>query len=163
MDLNALAESLKATPISQAISGSDALFPLLECVHVLAVVTVVGAIAIVDLRLLGLRARGRHVQELLHQFVPVTLGAFAVGFVAGALMFIAKPDTYLANAFFLVKMLLLAMAGANAITFHLLFSRDLAGVGPGVAAPLPARLSGLFSLSAWIAIIACGRWIGFTT
>jgi len=60
-------------------------------------------------------------------------------------------------------MLLLALAGANAITFHLLFSRDLAGVGPGVAAPLPARLSGLFSLSAWIAIIACGRWIGFTT
>jgi len=163
MDLNDLAERLKATPLSQAISGSDTLFPLLECVHVLAVVTVVGAIAIVDLRLLGLRARGRHIQELLHQFVPVTLAAFVVGFMAGALMFIAKPDTYLANGFFLAKMLLLALAGANAIAFHLIFNRALARVGPGVAAPLPARLSGLFSLTAWIAIIACGRWIGFTT
>jgi len=163
MDLSDLAERLKATPLSQAISGSDTLFPLLECVHVLAVVTVVGAIAIVDLRLLGLRARGRHIQELLHQFVPVTLAAFAVGFMAGALMFIAKPDTYLANGFFLAKMLLLSLAGANAIVFHLIFNRALARVGPGVAAPLPARLSGLFSLTAWIAIIACGRWIGFTT
>jgi hypothetical protein len=163
MDINDLAERLKATPLSQAISGSDTLFPLLECVHVLAVVTVVGAIAIVDLRLLGLRARGRRIEDLLRQFVPVTLGAFVVGFVAGALMFIAKPDTYLANGFFLTKMVLLALAGANAIAFHLVFSRALAGARPGVAAPLPARLSGLFSLSVWIAIIACGRWIGFTT
>ncbi len=163
MTLNDLAEQLKATPVSQAISGSDTLFPLLECVHVLAVVIVVGAIAIVDLRLLGLRARGRDIHELLHQFVPVTLGAFGVGFVAGALMFIAKPDTYLANGFFLAKMVLLALAGANAIAFHLIFSRTLTRAAVGVAAPLPARLSGLFSLSVWIAIIACGRWIGFTT
>jgi len=163
MTLNDLVERLKGTPLSQAISGSDTLFPLLECVHVLAVVIVVGAIAIVDLRLLGLRARGRDIQELLKQFVPVTLGAFGVGFVAGALMFIAKPDTYLANAFFLTKMVLLALAGANAITFHLIFHRTLARASAGVAAPLPARLSGLFSLGVWIAIIACGRWIGFTT
>jgi hypothetical protein len=163
MDINDLAERLKATPLSQAISGSDTLFPLLECVHVLAVVVVVGAIAIVDLRLLGLRARGRDIHELLNQFVPVTLGAFGVGFVAGALMFIAKPDTYIANAFFVVKMGLLALAGANAVAFHLIFSRSLARVAAGMAAPLPARLSGLFSLSVWIAIIACGRWIGFTT
>jgi len=163
MTLSDLAERLKATPLSQAISGSDTLFPLLECVHVLAVVIVVGAIAIVDLRLLGLRARGRDIQELLNQFVPVTLGAFGIGFGAGALMFIAKPDTYLANAFFLAKMGLLTLAGANAVAFHLIFSRTLARTTAGVAAPLPARLSGLFSLSVWIAIIACGRWIGFTT
>jgi hypothetical protein len=163
MTLNDLVERLKATPLSQAISGSDTLFPLLECVHVLAVVIVVGAIAIVDMRLLGLRARGRNIQELLHQFVPVTLGAFGVGFVAGALMFVAKPDTYLANGFFITKMVLLVLAGANAIAFHLIFSRTLDRAAAGVAAPLPARLSGLFSLSVWIAIIACGRWIGFTT
>ncbi len=163
MDINALADQLKATPISQAISGSDTLFPLLECVHVVAVATVVGAIAIVDLRLLGLRARERDVHDLVRQLVPISLGAFIVAFVAGVLMFISKPDVYLANIFFLVKMVLLVFAGLNMLSFHLVFGRGLAGIGAQARLPLPARISGALSLSVWIAIIACGRWIGFTT
>jgi uncharacterized membrane protein len=163
MTLTDLALQLKATPLSQAISGSDLLFPLLECVHVLAVATVVGAIAIVDLRLLGVRAKNRDVHELLRQFVPLALGAFVLAFVAGVMMFIAKPDTYLGNIFFLVKMGLLVLAGLNMLSFHFIFSRQLEGRGAGAAMPLAARISGGLSLSFWIAIIACGRWIGFTT
>ncbi len=163
MTLSDLAAQLKATPLSQAISGSDALFPFLECVHVLAVVTVVGAIAIVDLRLLGLRAKNRDVHELLRQFVPISIGAFILAFVAGVFMFIAKPDTYLGNVFFLVKMGLLVLAGLNMLSFHFIFSRQLEGRGAGASMPLAARISGGLSLTFWIAIIACGRWIGFTT
>ncbi len=163
MGIHALADQLKATPISLAISGSDTLFPLLECVHVVAVATVVGSIAIVDLRLMGLRARNRDVNELLRQLVPIALGAFVVAFVAGVFMFIAKPDTYIDNIFFDVKMGLLALAGANMLTFHLVFGRALAGMGTMTRLPLPARISGALSLSFWVAIVACGRWIGFTT
>ena len=161
--LSDLAVQIKATALSQAISGSDTLFPLIECVHVLAVVTVVGAISIVDLRLIGLRARERDVHDLLRQFVPLSLLAFVVAFVAGVLMFIAKPDTYLGNIFFLAKMGLLVLAGINMLSFHLIFSRQLDGRGAGAVMPLAARISGGLSLSFWIAIIACGRWIGFTT
>jgi hypothetical protein len=163
LGIHALADQLKATPISLAISGSDTVFPLLECVHVVAVATVVGSIAIVDLRLMGLRARNRDVNELLRQLVPIALGAFVVAFVAGVFMFIAKPDTYIDNIFFDVKMGLLALAGANMLTFHLVFGRALAGVGTMARLPLSARISGALSLSVWVAIVACGRWIGFTT
>jgi hypothetical protein len=163
LGIHALADQLKATAISQAISGSDTLFPLLECVHVVAVATVVGAIAIVDLRLIGLRAQERDVHDLLRQLVPISLCAFVVAFIAGALMFVAKPDTYIDNVFFDVKMVLLVLAGLNMLTFHFVFRRTLAAVGMQARLPLPARISGVLSLSFWIAIIACGRWIGFTT
>ncbi len=163
MDIHALADQLKATPLSLAISGSDTLFPLLECVHVAAVATVVGSIAIVDLRLIGVRARERDVNDLLRQLVPISLCAFVVAAITGALMFISKPDVYIANIFFTVKMVLLLIAGLNMLTFHLVFSRGLAGAGRAARLPAPARVSGLLSLGFWIAIITCGRWIGFTT
>jgi cytochrome bd-type quinol oxidase subunit 2 len=163
LTITELADRLKATPLSEAISGSDTLFPLIECVHVLAVVVVVGAIAIVDLRLLGLRARERLAHDLVRQFVPISLAAFVVAFLAGALMFVAKPDVYIANLFFVTKMALLALAGLNMIAFHLVFGRALAGGDAPAHVPLSARISGGLSLGFWIAIITCGRWIGFTT
>jgi len=161
--LDSFCEQLAATPLSQVIQTTEWVIPAIQTVHIVAVAAVMASIVIVDLRLMGLRARNRDVNELLRQLVPIALGAFVVAFVAGVFMFIAKPDTYIDNIFFDVKMGLLALAGANMLTFHLVFGRALAGVGTMARLPLSARISGALSLSVWVAIVACGRWIGFTT
>jgi len=154
---------LQHTPLSTVIRESDWVFPAIECVHVIAFVIVVGSIAVVDLRLIGVASRDRRIDELTAELLPVTWIAFAVAATAGLLLFIAKPLTYTQNFFFLGKMLLLAAAGANMLIFHRFVEHRAAGQTAGSTPPMAARASGLASLALWIAIVAFGRWIGFTT
>jgi len=142
---------LQDTAVATAIRESDLLFPVVETVHVLAIALVVGTIAQVDLRLLGFGFRGRTVAELTRAVLPWTLGSFLLASVTGALLFASNPVHYFANGPFRLKFLLLLLAGGNAALFHLLGRR-----------PVAARLSRAVSLGCWVAIIATGRWIGFT-
>ena len=154
---------LQTTQLSTTIRESDWLFPAIECVHVIAFVTVVGSISVVDLRLMGLASKGRRIDETIESLLPITWIAFAIAAVAGLLLFVSKPITYTQNFFFLGKMLLLAAAGANMLIFHRFVEHRAAGQTVGSTPPLAARASGLASLALWIAIVAFGRWIGFTT
>jgi hypothetical protein len=154
---------LQATQISTAIRESDWIFPTIESVHVIAFVVVVGSIAVVDFRLLGVASRTRRADELTAELLPLTWGAFALAAAAGLLLFVAKPVTYTGSGFFLSKMVLLALAGVNMAAFHLFVHKQLVGLPPGASEPIWARLSGFLSLALWITIVACGRMIGFTT
>jgi hypothetical protein len=154
---------LQHTPLSTTIRESDWVFPTIECVHVIAFVTVVGSIAVVDLRLIGVASRDRRISDLTEELLPLTWIAFGVAAAAGLLLFISKPVTYTQNVFFLGKMVLLLAAGVNMALFQRLVHPRLVGQPADSPPPLVARASGLASLTLWIAIVACGRWIGFTT
>ena len=162
MNLDALLRWLEATTLGATIGENEHLFPWLEAVHVLAITTVVGSILIVDLRLLGLASRERPVHRLMAEILPVTWTAFALAAVTGLLLFVAKAVSYGHNAFFLIKLGLLAAACANMLVFHNLSGRDVETWGQGGAPPQAARMAGAISLLLWVAIVACGRWIGFT-
>jgi len=161
--LTDLIEGLQATPLSTTIRESDWVFPTIESAHVIAFVVVVGSIAIVDLRLMGLASRNRRIDDLIAQLLPITWTSFAFAATAGLLLFIGKPITYTHSVFFLGKMLLLLFAAANMGVFHLFVEQRVKGLAADQPTPLAARVSGLVSLSLWIAIVAFGRWIGFTT
>jgi hypothetical protein len=64
MTYDALLKSLEGTSVALAIAESDALFPWIEAVHVLAITLVVGSIAIIDLRLIGFASRDHAVTSL---------------------------------------------------------------------------------------------------
>jgi hypothetical protein len=59
-------------------------------------------------------------------------------------------------------MILLCAAGLNMIVFHAISARDLQQWEKDAVPPLRARLAGAVSILLWIAIVVCGRWIGFT-
>ena len=83
--------------------------------------------------------------------------------VLEALLFASKAVTYGHNFFFLGKMGLLVLAGANMIVFQILVSRDVERWGSTPhTTPKAAKIAGLCSLCLWIAVVAFGRWIGFT-
>lgn len=153
---------LEATPFSLAMAESAWLFPAAESAHVIALTLVVGSISIVDLRLLGVASRRRSAPELAAAILPLTWVAFAGAVVTGALLFAAKPTSYLANPFFLGKLALLALAGLNMAAFHLLLARRLDGASGHTPPPLPVRISAGLSLSLWVAVVGFGRWIGFS-
>lgn len=153
---------LQNTSIATAIREGDTLFPWIECVHVLAITFVVGSIAAVDLRLLGLASRDRSVSRLTAEIVPLTWAAFAVALVSGSLLFSAKAVQYAANLSFDLKMSLLLLAGVNMLVFQLLTFRGVGVWDAGPTTPLPAKIAGGVSLSIWIGVVVCGRTIGFT-
>jgi hypothetical protein len=153
---------LQNTGFATAIREGDTLFPWIECVHVLAITFVVGSIAAVDLRLLGLASRDRRFSRLNAEIVPLTWAAFAVALTSGFLLFSAKAVQYGANLSFELKMGLLLLAGLNMTVFQLLTFRGVAAWDIGPSTPPSAKLAGALSLTLWIAIVVCGRTIGFT-
>jgi len=156
MEIDRIFDWLQATPVAVAIRENDILFPWIECIHVLAIVLVVGTIFIVDLRLLGIASRDRPMSVLLREVLPYTWTAFAVAAVTGSLLFSSNATKYAHNTFFQIKMMLLVIAAANMGIFHLIGAHKR---GQGL---LSVRAAGAISLLVWVGVIACGRWIGFT-
>lgn len=148
--------------IAEAIRENDTLFPLIESIHVIAICLVVGTILALDLRLLGLASVGRPVSRLANAILPVTWGAFAIAATSGFLLFISNATKYLANGYFDAKMILICTAGLNMVIFHAVGARDMPQWEKQARPPLAARLAGGLSILLWIAVVACGRWIGFT-
>jgi hypothetical protein len=144
------------------IRESPWLFPTIETVHVFALVFVVGTIMTVDLRLLGVTNRDRPFSQVAAEMLPWTWVAFGVAATAGFLMFSSKALVYYANIPFRVKMLCLLLAGINMSVFHLFGTRHLERWDLKQP-PIAARLAGGTSLLLWTAIVAAGRWVGFTT
>ncbi|GAC1452459.1 MAG: hypothetical protein PVS2B3_05900 [Steroidobacteraceae bacterium] len=160
--LDAFLQSLQSWSIATAIREGESLFPWIECVHVLALTLVIGSIAVVDLRLIGLTSRDRSVAQTTAAVLPVTWSAFTCAAITGGLLFASNATTYGHNGYFQIKMALIGLAGVNMGIFHLFLSRGAETWQTPAATPLRARVVGAVSLCLWIAIVACGRWIGFT-
>jgi len=157
-----LMHALEHQPFAVAISESTWLFPFFETVHVLALTLVVGSVAMMDLRLLGIGSRDRSVTELNSSVLPWTWCAFAVAAICGGLLFSSKASTYYVNIPFRIKMVCLAFAAVNMLIFHLVTERGVAAWDRGTP-PRAAKMAGAISLALWVVIVATGRWIGFTT
>jgi len=150
------------TALADNIRENDLLFPLVESVHVVAICLVVGSILAVDLRLLGFASINRPVSHVTRGILPLTWGAFVVAITSGGLLFISNATKYLGNGFFVAKMFLIGAAGLNMVIFHMIGAKNLPRWENDARLPLPARLAGGVSILLWIAVVACGRWIGFT-
>ena len=108
--INGLLQALDNSSFAENARESLWMFPTMECIHVLAIVFVVGSITRLDMRLMGLIERHRSVTELSDQMLPYTWTAFIVATIFGVLLWSSKPITYLGMAFFDVKMVLMALA-----------------------------------------------------
>jgi hypothetical protein len=167
MTLDSALDWLYATPAATVLRENALLFPWVEGLHVLAITLVFGSITIVDLRLMGLASRERSVDQLSATVLPVTWAAFAVAAISGSLLFASNAPNYAHNLYFRCKLSLIALAGVNMLIFQLVLN-PITNRGVAVdssapdAVPRSDRIVGALSIGLWIAVIACGRWIGFT-
>jgi len=157
MSINTIAHALADTSLATALSDSSWLFGTVESIHVLALTLVIGSIALVDLRLIGVGPARGTADQVLRRLLPFTLGGFALAAATGSVLIFANPIGYSQNFWFGAKFSLLALAGINALAFHLFAQGKL--LVDGALAP---RVSGAISLLLWTAIIVSGRWIGYT-
>jgi hypothetical protein len=163
MDISTFLESLESSGIATAIRDSLYLFPLLEATHVIGFSMVVGTIAIIDLRLLGVASTRRSFRRIASDTLKWTWAAFALTLATGSLMFITNAGVYYHNFFFRTKMVMLVLAGLNMLVFELSAGRTIHRWDKSASAPAAGRVTAALSLLIWISIIFLGRWIGFTT
>jgi hypothetical protein len=161
MDLTAFFTWLQQTGWAVAIRQGETLFPLIESVHVLAITALLGTIAIVDLRLIGVASRQQPISTTMAEVLPLTRIAFALAALTGGLLFASHAVDYSHKAPFIAKMLLLSVALINIGVFHLITARGIGAWDNELKVPLAVKSAGAVSLGLWIAIVACGRWIGF--
>jgi hypothetical protein len=148
---------LQDTNFSTAIRESTWLFPIIETTHVLALSLSVGTIALVDLRLVGVALRNRPVSEVSRQILPWALAGFTIMFVTGIFLFLSLPMKCYASNFFRVKMVLLVLAGANALFYQVKFFPHMSEWDDLPVPPRAVRVIGALSLLLWIFVIAAGR------
>lgn len=160
--MDAALDWLQKTALAIHIRDSLLLFPLLESTHVIGLAIVVGTVAIIDLRLLGLATMHRAFSRLGADTLPWTLGGFAVAAVTGTLMFMTNATVYFHNTWFRAKVLMLVLAALNAIVFELTARRTVGDWDLKRATPPVARAVAAISLVIWVGVIVAGRMIGFT-
>ena len=155
-----LLHALERGGVGEAMRNSMWLYPVVETVHIVGFIILVGSVLMFDLRVLGL-SRRISVRQLAGHLLPWSVAALALIVPAGLLMFASDAGALVGNRAFVLKMMLLMLAGANAAAFHLGAFRTAGQWDQGVAAPLSARLHAGASLVLWLAIVTCGRMIAY--
>ena len=160
--LTNLMESLQASWLAVFLHQTKWAFTTIEIVHVFAILLVIGTIAIVDLRLLGLASTKRPFTELAREILPWTWLAFVLAATAGSLLFISQATQYFVNTMFWIKMSIMVLAGINMLIFEFVTVRGVQTWDLKPIPPLPARLAGGISFSCWVLVFIFGRLTGFT-
>jgi hypothetical protein len=155
-------ESIEYSRLGTTIAESTWMFPTIETVHVIALVTVLGTIMIMDLRLIGVASRDVAVTQLSKDTLPWTWVAFVLAAITGTLLFVSKATSYVANPYFLWKLVMLSLAGFNMMYFHFFTYRTVEHWDLDPSIPFAAKLAGFLSLLFWLAVVFFGRAIGFT-
>ena len=160
--LTKLMEWIQASSLALFIHQTKWVFTTIEVVHVIAILLVIGSIAIVDLRLLGIASTKRPFTQLARDVLPCTWAAFALAATAGSLLFISQATAYFASTTFWIKMSIMALAGINMLVFEFITVRGVQEWDLKPTPPPPARLAGGISITCWILVFIFGRWTGFS-
>ena len=158
MEPLALAAQLEASPLGLWARGSTFGYPLANLAHLLGLVMLVGAIGVLDLRLLGLLRR-LPAAALAHSLIPIAAAGLALMILSGVVMFAADAGPLVRSPLFRWKLVLIGAALANVAVFHALWRRRderWAGELPGAA-----RLTAAASLGLWLAAATLGRLIAY--
>lgn len=144
--------TLEAWPLAEAIRRSVWAYPVLESLHIGAFASLVGSLLVLELRVFGAQP-GLSLTVLGRLAVRAALAGFALAVLSGSLLFFSAAAEIAANPAFRVKLVLILMAGGNALVFH---ARDSLRRHDGVA-----RFQAGLSLMLWFGVIAAGRLIAY--
>lgn len=145
---------LETSGVAQAMRQWLWLYPAVEITHIVGVVLLVGSVAMLDLRLLGLSPR-LPPSGLARHLLPWSWLGLALIVPSGLLMFSAHASEWVGNPVFGIKLALIAAAGGNAWLFH------RRGAWRDGEPSHRARIAGALSLSLRLGVLACGRLLAY--
>jgi hypothetical protein len=159
--LRSLFEYVNEFPTSVGIRESIYFYPALLTTHIVGMCVFAGLIIMMDLRLLGIGNSRTPLSLIQKRLFPWQMAGMGVSAVTGLLLVYGQPMRFYPNIFFWIKTVMMALAGVNALAFHLSTYRSVAAWDHGAKMPLAAKLSGGLGLVLWSLVIISGRLIAY--
>lgn len=159
MLLETLATALQASDFAHTLRTSIWLYPLVNIGHVIGIALLFGAIAPLDLRLIGCW-KSVPLDHLTRTLIPVAMAGLALAALTGSLLFATRPLDYIHEPLFGTKMALILAAVLNALVLRGSRQWKLVQVtndGPRLA----WRIAAIVSIALWLSVITIGRLIGY--
>jgi hypothetical protein len=160
-ELYVFCQWLERTSLGASIRNSLWEFPIIETVHIFGIILLVGSTSILDLRMLGFAFKEDTISKLARRYLPWSWAGFGIQVLTGFLLFSSEADKMYDNIAFRLKMIMIALAGLNALIFHVTAYKSVGKWEHDPVAPLSVRLAGTFSLLLWFGIVAAGRMIAY--
>jgi hypothetical protein len=157
MSVRALFEWIEAMPSSTAIRESLYGYPFLLTAHVVSMCLFAGLVVMMDLRLVGVANRTTPFSEVQRRLFPWQMLGLTLNAITGTVLFYGQPMRYYGKIFFWTKMVLMVLAGLNAMAFHRTTYRAVGSWDVGVEPPFAAKVAGVVSLILWAGVVVFGR------
>jgi len=133
-------------------------YPTILTLHTFGMGLLVGASAVIDLRLLGI-GRGLALAPMRSLF-NVMWGGFWLNLVTGSMLFAADATRRGVDPLFITKLVFVAIGVSTVV---LIRRNAFDAAGEPVAAGLSPKALAVLSLGAWIAAVTSGRLLAYVS
>jgi hypothetical protein len=141
------------------IAATYWLWPVLEIIHFIGLSLLLGGLIVIDLRLAG------HFRAMdlvaTHRLLPLVFLGFGLNLTTGILFFYGDPMRYSINIGFQIKMMLVVIAGLNALLYYWKVNPFIQDWSSDTRPPPIARFVAYTSLAVWTGVLLSGRLIPY--
>jgi hypothetical protein len=150
--VNDFFESLEHIGWVSTIATTGWMYATFGVIHYFSLLVLVGTIAIVDLRVLGLAARSQTISEVADQFFPWMWVALVTALFSGFIMFLTDAGDFFPDIVFRVKMTVIFLA----LIFAIIVQRSIPKWDKETSISGGAKAIALISLLLWVGAILAG-------
>jgi phosphoglycerol transferase MdoB-like AlkP superfamily enzyme len=161
MSILQMCQWLQDTSFGTSLRESTWAFPIVEGTHLLGIAISVGTLLVLDLRLAGWLFQREPVSGVARAVMPVSILGFTVMFITGILLFWCQAVKAEGSIYFRIKIVLLVLAGVNALIFELTQRKRRASWDTAPVPPLRVRLAGIAGIVLWAGVICAGRTMAY--
>ena len=136
--------------------------PASQSIHIASLAVVFASALMINMRVLGVGAGGRSVSQLAGTLVPWMWRGLACLLLTGAVQTIAEPVRQFVTPLYWAKMAMIVVVMAMTTVFARSVRANASRWDAAATRPASARVFAVLSTLLWVAIIACGRMIGYT-
>jgi len=156
----ALFQALEGSSFAAGIRASTWAYMAANVGHILSLTIFAGAIAVMDLRMLGVFSATTpgFVIRKARTFAGFALLGMAI---TGSILFSAEASHVALNPVFQFKVALIVLGLLNVAYFEFFVKSRVANLSPLKPLPREARFAGIASLTIWLLVAACGRSIAY--
>ncbi|MBT4164698.1 MAG: hypothetical protein HOE58_07830 [Porticoccaceae bacterium] len=152
-------EWILSTALSSWVLGNEWVWPIAETFHFFGLSLLIGSLLLIDMRMIGwfkqinIRA--------VHALLPLVFVGFIINMMTGVLFYFGDPERYTVNIAFQMKMLLIILAGLNALLYYWKIDSVMHNCGPHDDTPALTKVVGAASLIFWFGVLMLGRLIPY--
>jgi len=155
----AFLEWLEFSPLGDWVAASLYGYPLMLSLHAVGLGVVVGILAMVNLRIVGLF--GKLEIAPLRGLIKLAWAGFVVNLISGSALFTAQATYFITHKAFLIKIAAIFLAVINAAFLQNLLRQHADDWDAGESIPAGAKVLAISSLLLWSVAMVAGRLIAY--